>query len=50
MRYCLLCGAIGFASFAAAAVPAQDDPWLADYAAARRLARVSGKPIFVVFR
>jgi hypothetical protein len=28
----------------------KNDPWLVDYATARRVARQSGKPIFVVFR
>jgi hypothetical protein len=42
-------GAVGPARNAAP--PPQNEPaWLTDYDEARKLARASGKPIFVVFR
>jgi hypothetical protein len=33
-----------------AAPAAKEELWLSDFATARRVARLSGKPIFVVFR
>ncbi|HYT87322.1 MAG TPA: hypothetical protein VEL76_01255 [Gemmataceae bacterium] len=58
MRYCAVAGAIGLGFLLAeislapgsAGSAAKNGPWLVDYATARRAARLSGKPIFVVFR
>jgi hypothetical protein len=51
-------GVMGLGLTASFPEPAQDAPaktgtlaaWMTDYPAAKRLARQSGKPIFVVFR
>jgi hypothetical protein len=58
MRYGLVLGLLSLAVITpgAGSVPGGDTPprkgpvWLDDYAAARREARLSGKPIFAVFR
>ena len=47
MPVCLLAGLLGLT--APAAAPAKGD-WLLDYAAARAVARQTGKPLLVVFR
>jgi hypothetical protein len=58
MRHGLVLSLLGLAIIppGAGSVPGGDAPprkgpvWLDDYAAARREARLSGKPIFAVFR
>jgi hypothetical protein len=58
MRYGLVGSVIslGLLAQGSAGVPKADEPagkgpaWLSDYAAARRVARANGKPIFAVFR
>ena len=58
MRYGLVLGVLGvvLVSHGVGSVPGGEAPaskgpvWLDDYAAARRAARLSGKPIFAVFR
>ena len=58
MRYGLVLGAVGLVlvthavgSFPGGEAPGPKGPaWLTDYAAARKAARASGKPIFAVFR
>jgi hypothetical protein len=57
MRNGLLLGVLGFGVFCVAGwVPGGEAPgrkgpvWLTDYAAARKAARASGKPILAVFR
>jgi hypothetical protein len=57
MRYGVVFLALGLGLLAVEMSPApgsagaaRDKLWLGDYAAARRAARQSGKPIFVVFR
>jgi hypothetical protein len=52
MRSGLLVGVVGVSLLAAANVEAapRKEAWLADYAAAREVARGSGKPLLVVFR
>jgi hypothetical protein len=58
MRYGLVLGMLGvvLVCHEVGRVPGEEAPaekgpaWLDDYAAARRAARLSGKPIFAVFR